>query len=391
MMNRILVCHLFVAGIILVQRSAAVHIDRRATRAEIVGSTRNRAHAMVSGDGLPSGGRVAVVIRGEVFRGEQGPCDDSEFVRQNQEKATNSLISEILDPLQNDLKNEVHVVITDSSNCSFSNELQQTIGVNRVLGMHTFAGITQGQSVQNALSLFEESVASRQLAVEDYDWILMVRHDTVFDQHVSWWSTSNISKLSVAHKCPFDTMQDPFFGWQCVDDQLFAMPGFLWKTFRDVVKSESPNGCFDECGPGVPSTQSLSCHTEGHWCLPPLQKALEPLGSDVGTLGMWLNPYPFSLSKARPEVKEHLRHLKLQAILDDLPSEPGCYLMLPSGCPRMNVTYEIPAWRKDPNLGSLAIVDTFKVTNTLAGCESRKKWYQEWCGVHDVKMHMATR
>lgn len=242
--------------------------------------------------------------RGEIFRGEHGPCDiKSKFVESQQFNATKSLVSYVLDPLQNDFQNEVDVVITESSNCYLASHIRQIIGVDRMLGLAKFSAITQGQSVQKAVAALDRIVvAEKQQFVGTYDLILMVRHDSIFDMNIMWWNV-NMSQIAVTVDCPPEVKEDPFYGWDCVDDQLFAIPGKLWKPFRNVVFSK--DGCFDECG--IPGDEN--CHTEGHWCLPPLRKALQPLGSDVGFLDFYIAAYPLSPTARREEIKEKLPEL----------------------------------------------------------------------------------
>jgi len=289
---------------------------------------------------LPSGGRVAVLMRGQSFRGESGACDTK--AKDRQLDGISSFVNKVLDPLNYELNNEVDVIAVDSQSCDLTTELMEVLNATRVHGLGHVDSATQGLAVQRSLQYFEKRLGGAK-AISKYNLVIISRFD------LDWWGKSittwpgDFSRFNFPDMCPEEQRADPQYGEHCVSDLFQVMPGRLYPAWSKAVLTKG-SGCFDSC---VGRENTLDCHRVGHWCYDSVKKEVDHLKGQVGfafhaeipggkmalperRLQHFLRPIPLSLTKSRATVKE-----------------AGCCLINPKGvcCDTSEVSIEKKAKR----------------------------------------------
>mmetsp|Transcript_48478 Transcript_48478/g.109124 ORF Transcript_48478/g.109124 Transcript_48478/m.109124 type:complete len:288 (-) Transcript_48478:53-916(-) len=196
---------------------------------------------------LPTNGRVAVLLRGQVFReglryGES--CKDEAL--ENQQLATQSLVDKIVEPLEQ-RKNIVDIVFTYSS-CHLWKTIKEKLGERRVLGAYSLDSDGQKANLAESLLFYHEVLGNETAVAAKYDLILITRHDMVWESPISEWS-ADFCRFNFASRCEASSPH----GADCVSDVLHTMPGRLAGSWESLL------GCFT---------------ADGHDCLGPMVKAL---------------------------------------------------------------------------------------------------------------------
>jgi len=273
---------------------------------------------------LPSGGRVAVLMRGQSFRGENGACDVN--ARDRQLDGTTSFVKNVLDPLNYELHNWIDVVAVDSSNCKLTPQMIRLVDTNRVHGVGHFDSETQGLAVQRSLQYFEERLGGAE-EISKYQMVLIARTDLDWkNKNIIDWP-GNFSRFNFPDMCPEEQRADPKYGQHCVSDLFQIMPGRLYPAFRDAVLTNG-TGCFDSC-----VGEHAECHRVGHWCWDSVKKAVNQLQGDVGFAFHEEIPDTDNTQKVVPKriAEQYLRIIPLSEILDRKSAkEAQCCLLTPS-------------------------------------------------------------
>jgi len=222
---------------------------------------------------LGTGGKFAVLLRGQSFRSGKGNCDFA--VRDLQLNATQSFTKMVLEPLEGH-GNKVDIVVTDSDPCELTPQMVQILGLDRVVGVKHFNAANQGVSFQTSLHALEDVLGGPE-QLEKYDHILIARHDLTWHGEDLYQWPSAFSQFLFADRCPDEQRADPHFGEQCVSDLFHMMPGHLYKTFSQVVFAKNTS-CFDDCIDLEDVEARHLCHREGHDCRPAVEAALQAVG-----------------------------------------------------------------------------------------------------------------
>jgi len=274
---------------------------------------------------LPMHGKVAVLMRGQSFRGEGGACDVN--ARGRQLDGTTSFVKNVLDPLNYELHNWIDVVAVDSSRpCKLTPQMIRLLDTNRVHGVGHFDSETQGLAVQRSLQYFEERLGGAE-EISKYQMVLIARTDLDWqNKNIIDWP-GNFSRFNFPDMCPEEQRADPKYGQHCVSDLFQIMPGRLYPAFRDAVLTNG-TGCFDSC-----VGEHAECHRVGHLCWDSVKKAVNQLQGDVGFAFHEEIPDTDNTQKVVPKrvAEKYLRIIPLSEILDRKSAkEAQCCLLTPS-------------------------------------------------------------
>jgi hypothetical protein len=226
---------------------------------------------------LPSYGKVAILVRGQSYRGEDGVCSSDDFVKERQEYATSSFMEKILNPLRNDLHNQVDIVVTDSADCKLTAGLVTMMGGSSVVqGVRQFDKTNQALSMQESIRSLED-VLGGVSAISKYDLVLIVRHDVRWGNEalITMWP-ADFSLFNFPDTCP-PSQTDP----ECTSDIFHTMPGKFYPAYRSVIMNNSATRCFDACEVKDPD---VLCHQNGHHCFPSIRDAVAKLQGNCGLI-----------------------------------------------------------------------------------------------------------
>ena len=254
-------------------------------------------------------GRVAIVLRGEAFRGSTMPkarfdersvtsCNST--FSQLQLRAWASLRQHIVAPLEDTCGVQVEVFASECSTgrCALMYAFRELFSERnkRFVAAHTACkSSSQGESLRESLSLFEHRTEPSQ-----YDFVVLARHDAVWAVPITQW-TFNASRFHFLSRCQLrcasagsnltsgrggdttrlpDGFSDdprschPIHGGtpsMCVHDIVHLIPGTSFYNFSRRVAGT--HGCFStnltrnvELGRGAPQRTRLGGPTEGHQC-----------------------------------------------------------------------------------------------------------------------------
>ena len=285
----------------------------------IVGDTmQNRASLPLSQAPLQlpqrcpiSNGRVAILLRGQAFRGAtsfeaSGPsnlqgCSPYADL-QVQIEATQSLKANIISPLEAlPCGNTVDIFLSECSverGCPLVARLQRVLGRNIVASHTRCHSADQSKNVRMSLEFFKRAASKRvardasMAAVGNaYDLFILTRHDIVWTRPISAWSHANFSMINflggceprcagcekgTCKHCPATATTGSRYGGnplRCVQDSLHMMPGRAFSTFDTAVGS---GGCFDGTNKG-----------SGHRCLRPIESSAGSASGFVLPLSVW--------------------------------------------------------------------------------------------------------
>jgi len=194
----------------------------------------------VTNSALPKEGHVAILLRGQAFRHgrKSEACQKQQIPAQL--NATDSLIDKIVAPLERNQNTVEFFIVNGNSqeHCPMFEELLMPKFGKRVAAIRQYESLNQSDSM---IAVLEEFRFARD--PQQYDLILIVRHDDYWKQSISEWPTADFDKFNLFSECgEFKA---------CMSDIFFMMPGSRWKGFRDAVGTPR---CFD------------NQLTHGHYC-----------------------------------------------------------------------------------------------------------------------------
>jgi len=214
---------------------------------------------------LPSGGSVAIIIRGEAFRlggrnedaSEQGGCKHE--AADEQQEATRSMMQHVVWPLQA-RQNQVDIYATETSGigapCALAPTLQslyeevppQGLATGGRVRVAAFAPVErlagQAESMRFAMDMFKNASAGAA-----YDLIMFVRHDMIWTLAIDAWPPPvDFAKFSFLSRCQKnqggDVEEWAKLGRSCVNDVLLLVPGGMFAAFDETVGAEGGK-CFE--------------------------------------------------------------------------------------------------------------------------------------------------
>mmetsp|Transcript_80804 Transcript_80804/g.210794 ORF Transcript_80804/g.210794 Transcript_80804/m.210794 type:complete len:321 (+) Transcript_80804:136-1098(+) len=197
----------------------------------------------IHGVGFPSGGRVAIVLRGASFRGKGGKyrknasCVNDTESLERQGRATDSLVRNVIARFER-YGNEVDVVVTDRV-CNLTDErIVSRIGRERVKMQSQNASGHQRTNIMWAIDQLRNYSAEHNMLGSscgpsnsscvsvEYSLVLVVRHDTVWQVPIDQWPDADFRKVLFPYQCPKKGVHD-----------LFAiMPGSYLQFYYDILK-----------------------------------------------------------------------------------------------------------------------------------------------------------
>jgi len=247
---------------------------------------------------VSSGARIALLLRGQAFRGPGADLDPSKMGLggpaglvahvvgcspyadgDEQHEATQSLLDHIIKPLEQECHNTVDVVLTECSaphGCPRLQQVFQQLG-GRVVANRTACTIRdQGEGYRAALSLFKS-----RMRFASYEIVLVTRHDVVWSRPITQWRSTNFSRVNFLGGCE-PSCKDLNLGRprcdekhegtpsggppsKCVQDVLHTVPR---RSFRGFDMAIGRRGCFQGEGSKV----------SGHACFGVMEARTGPTG-----------------------------------------------------------------------------------------------------------------
>jgi hypothetical protein len=224
---------------------------------------------------MPKQIHVAVLMRGQVFRtgGRYGrSCLDAE--KQTQLDATESLVENVVKPLEgNDNSVELFVTVGDK-NCTHTQSLLDKFG-GRLRATKIFSSLDQGSNMRETLNLFKEQVGKQfQVAnvMDRYSLIIIARHDLLWEKPMNQWAGVNYDAFNFFSMCEPKEPKE-----HCVNDMVQMMRGSQFAAFDAAVGKEH---CF----------RSGPLFAAGHGCYPHVAALLDK-GEQIAFLTDWRPEY----------------------------------------------------------------------------------------------------
>jgi len=221
---------------------------------------------------LPHGSRIAILFRGQVFRGSGmwgGACNTSTEAVEKQLFMTKSALDKIVLPLEK-ASHTVDIYLFDSSNCSMLERIVGLLGTKgdrpRVLFQQSFRGNSQSDSMNRTVKEFTLHDP------EKYRVILMLRFDVTYKSYIYEWPTVNYGKFNFYSHCELHS-EDPRV---CVNDIVQVMPGKYFVPWQRIVGK-------DNCFNGHPGPYGRDC---GHFCYNQLVVAVGQ--ENIGFVTGWM-------------------------------------------------------------------------------------------------------
>eukprot|EP00930_Biecheleria_cincta_P046566 TRINITY_DN32122_c0_g1_i1.p1 TRINITY_DN32122_c0_g1~~TRINITY_DN32122_c0_g1_i1.p1 ORF type:complete len:409 (+),score=66.86 TRINITY_DN32122_c0_g1_i1:145-1371(+) len=214
-------------------------------------SHREQAHAR---NKLPQNGKVAIVVRGQAFRGAgQFAKGCNSTTAPHQFAQARSMVKQVIRPLQK-FGNTVSLFMAESSGpCPLVKNLTQVYNANGTVEVFAYTGqpvANQGDALRLAMKTFE---TDSPIPASGYALVIVTRHDIFWKIPVDlWMPTKNFQHFNFYSKCePKAPISD------CVNDIVWTMPGNMTLGF---VESLYTKNCFsfDIC------KKASGCH--GHGC-----------------------------------------------------------------------------------------------------------------------------
>lgn len=212
---------------------------------------REEAHLM---NKLPQNGKVAIIIRGQAFRGAgqfAKGCNSSAAPHQLEQ--AQSMVKNLIRPLQR-FGNAVSVFMAESSGpCPLLKKLTSVYNADETVEVFAYTGqkfANQGDALRLAMKMFE---MDSQIPASGYDLVMVTRHDLYWKIPIDLWMPSkDFQHFNFYSKCePKAPIAD------CVNDIVYTMPGSMTLGF---VESLYAKHCFsfEIC------EKASECH--GHAC-----------------------------------------------------------------------------------------------------------------------------
>jgi len=191
---------------------------------------------------FPRNGRVAIVLRGATFRSfqqKQMMCVPGDAkAEQMQKDATQSLVSNVIVPLEQ-AGNTVDVIVADlDCNLTRTHIVHEWIGEQRVkaLGQNANKSMDQNRNVKFALDLLANYSGGTEAVAAKYSHVFVMRHDTAWTKPMNGWLEADFSKVLFPFKCPWSTASN-----SVVHDLFFLLPAQYFKSFYGTIEQRK---CF---------------------------------------------------------------------------------------------------------------------------------------------------
>lgn len=234
-------------------------------------------HGYESFAALPHGSRVAVLFRGQVFRGSGmwgGSCNSEPEAVKKQLLMTKSAMDKIVLPFEAASHN-VDIYLFESSNCSMLERIVGMLGP-RLRFQSSFQGKSQSDSMTRTVKEFKLHDP------EKYRVIVMLRFDATYKSYINEWPTVNYDKFNFYSHCQRTrdkTKYDPEDPRVCVNDVMQVMPGKYFDPWQRIV---GKGDCFN----GHPGPYGRDC---GHFCY---NQTAEVVGQEnIGFVTDWVPEY----------------------------------------------------------------------------------------------------
>lgn len=225
---------------------------------------------------LPQNGKVAIIIRGQAFRGAgqfAKGCNSTTAPHQFQQ--AQSMVNNLIRPLQN-FGNAVSIFMAESSGpCPLVQKLTSVYNANGTVEVLAYTGkqfANQGDGLRLAMKMFE---MDSPIPASGYDLVMVTRHDLYWKIPVDlWMPTKDFQHFNFYSKCEPKAPIGP----SCVNDIVYTMPGSMTLGFVEALYAKN---CFsfDIC------EKAAECH--GHSCKKPM---LDLTKSEASFLTSW-HPY----------------------------------------------------------------------------------------------------
>eukprot|EP00928_Gymnodinium_smaydae_P085886 TRINITY_DN695_c0_g2_i1.p1 TRINITY_DN695_c0_g2~~TRINITY_DN695_c0_g2_i1.p1 ORF type:complete len:344 (-),score=50.17 TRINITY_DN695_c0_g2_i1:110-1018(-) len=190
---------------------------------------------------MPWRGNVAVIVRGQPFRGwrDDGSCMSE--CRESQLNASRSIVSRLIEPLEQTRKNSVDIFNVDCGDepCKLLADENMALSSNNTRSVRsTFvnSNVEGGQAicVQRALDFFQTSVDPSK-----YDTIIVIRHDVEWLESIFSWSGANFKGFNFFSRCEAGAFMNENDGLDgpsaCVNDIMQVIPGRKFEAWRAEV------------------------------------------------------------------------------------------------------------------------------------------------------------
>jgi hypothetical protein len=222
----------------------------------------------------PSNAAVAILLRGQAFRGrptefgrsKELGCNRTDVVRELQLRQGREVVANLVEPLEQ-LGNRVDLIVTETSGgCDLDTELLAVYDANNsgrsriVASDLTTISSTQGEGVRQILDLFEGCVRHGQCVRESaapgnpYALIMVARHDITWERRITETSPpADPGKFNFLSKCELNAFIGLAEG-DCHNDAFFMFPG---QGFDAFDKALGEKNCF------APKFDNAS---DGHGC-----------------------------------------------------------------------------------------------------------------------------
>jgi hypothetical protein len=243
---------------------------------------------------MPKQIHVAVLMRGQVFRNAADPeprrrtsCVDKE--KQIQLKAAESLVENVVKPLEANNNNVEFFVLVGDENCSHTQSLLDIFG-GRIRATKAISSMNQGSNMRHTLDLFKEEVGKQfqvSNVMDRYGLIIIARHDLMWAQPMSQWPGVNYDAFNFISQCE-DNHRDPLHQglgtpWfshggpkeNCVNDVVQMMRGSQFAAFDAAIGKEC-------CFMWTPDPHKSG----GHGCYPHVAALLDK-GEQISFLTDW--------------------------------------------------------------------------------------------------------
>jgi hypothetical protein len=253
------------AALLLVQATCGLSASSVLSKSSGRAVVRKAAAAVAERQPMPRNARVAVLLRGEAFRllpkWKQGSiirqgkvCADE--LRQAQLEATQSLMENVVKPLEANGNSVDLYVIVHEENCTHTQSLLDKLG-RRTRATKICNSDSQYKNMRTALDFFKEQVREQfhvSNIMERYSLIMIARHDLVWEMPISELpevNYGNFNFFSMCEKRPFTTFarmkndSTPVFPKDpgCVNDIFHMMHASQFAAFDSAVGKET---CFDQ-------------------------------------------------------------------------------------------------------------------------------------------------
>lgn len=247
-----------------------------------------------------NGKRIAVLIRGEIFRRIDDDrvdkrssaavdtvykaCSRSHTATEAQKAASTSLVQNFVEPLEY-FGSTIHLFVT-ASTCDRIYEVVHILGTRRVRNVTMFDTTDQLESLRKAMDSFKQLSGGAVAVKANYDLFVLTRHDLFFPAHTFAQVTlADFEKFNFLAPC-YEEMK--FFDDydECRQDAFYMMPSHWFPALNHAIGL--PDSCCFEPHDSMHwyGPHDHMCTTSGHFCLGALQnKSIAGFESDAESFG----------------------------------------------------------------------------------------------------------